>query len=252
MPRTLLFFIFGLLWLAPAPAAPLKVMVDPGHGGTDDGAVRVRLREADIVLSISQKLHALLEDSPNFHADLTRREAAKSLTLKERVELAENFKADLFLSIHANASTDSRVRGAEFYFSPALSAHEASLWMSHLSVQAQKELASPQSAAEPTSDLSIILHEIQDQHRAWESQELSRSLFHAWGSTKRVVRQAPFYVVNSNSVPAVLVEVGYLSNAKERELLTRPEYQQKIAEQIFQGLELFKEFMDKSQKSNLQ
>ncbi len=254
--RTFLL-VFLSLWALQSPAAPkaFRVMIDPGHGGPDDGAVRNNIREADLVLKISKKVAALINASPDLESQLTRTEEGGSLTLKDRVEMAEAFGADIFISIHANASTDSRVKGAEFYFSPALTAQESALWLSHLSVRAQRELASPEDTrSELTSDVAILLHELRGQQRAWESQELSRSLYETWQTSKsrKTVRQAPFYVVNSNTVPAVLVEIGYLSNAHERALLLNEQHQTRIAEQIFHGLEQFKEFMDKRSAPNLQ
>ena len=234
-------------------SAPYRVLIDPGHGGQDDGAVRNDIREADLVLKISKKILNLLEEDPHFDAQLTRSTTGATLSLKDRVVAAENFDADLFISVHANASTNPRVRGAEFYFSPALSAQESALWLSHLSVQAQKELASSEERTKDlTSDVAIILHEIKDQQRAWESQELSRALWRSWSADRKTVRQAPFYVVNSNKIPSVLVEVGYLSHPKERALLLKEDHQHKIAEQIFHGLQQFKEFMDKRLSTDLE
>lgn len=257
MTRMLALILIAPFCLAPEAAlSAYRVVVDPGHGGSDHGAVRNGLKESDIVLSVSQKLMRLIESDNEFQARLTRKSTNEELSLKDRVQIAKEFKADVFLSVHANASTDSRVKGVEFYFSPALSGQEATLWLNHLSVQTQSELKeSHDSAAEAefTNDLDIILHALKDQHRAWESQELSRHLWSQWGSSRRkTVRQAPFYVVNSNKVPAVLVEIGYLSNPSERKNLIRADHQEYVAQQIFQGLKQYKEFMDKASATDLE
>jgi N-acetylmuramoyl-L-alanine amidase len=257
MIQKVLSFLFLLTLLPAESPCAYKVVIDPGHGGSDHGAVRNGLRESDIVLKVSKKLLSLIENDPDFNAKLTRKSDHEELSLKDRVQIAKEYNADVFISVHANASTDSRVKGVEFYFSPALTGQEATLWLNHLSVQTQSELtASKNETTEEKfrSDPEIILHALKDQHRAWESQELSRYLWSQWTDPthRKAVRQAPFYVVNSNFVPAVLVEIGYLSNPKERDVLANPEHQERIARQIFQGLKQFKEFMDNSSRADLE
>lgn len=257
------------LLLAPAPKSPaiLHVMVDPGHGGKDKGAVRGSLKESEIALKVSLHLASLLKADPRFHVSLTRSKD-ESLTLRERTELAREAKADLYVSIHLNSSTDPRARGKEFYFQNQLPADEEALFL------ASRENAEPETAANdpahlkpeklsPRTDLRRILEDLQRNERIFASSELSRVLHQAWteaetgsehGSRKggsRAIRQAPFFVVSNVNAPSVLIELGFLSHAHEGPRLGQTDYQRSLATSLYKGLVKYKETVDNDSTETL-
>jgi N-acetylmuramoyl-L-alanine amidase len=239
-----------------SPAAPLKVMIDPGHGGVDTGAVYGVAKEAVITLQVAQQLKALLEKSQEFTATLTRTQDA-AISLQERVRRAEQEKAELFISIHANASPDKRARGVEFYFQNQLPADEESMYLANLENQAVKDQPSTEEQdINKKTDVLAIVEDLKRQTKMRSSYSLSDRLVKAWNpngsKNSNVIRQAPFYVISKTNIPSVLVELGFISNPKESQKLIQPQYQKEIAQKIFQGLQAYKEMIDKSEPGRLQ
>lgn len=231
------------------------VMVDPGHGGTDTGAARGDLKEKEIALKVSTFLADLLRSDPRFTASLTRT-SDKKVTLSRRTKMAEDAKADLFVSVHVNSSTDAKVRGTEIYFQNQLPADEEALYLvsrEHESDGESEDAATP-GKSEPISvrtDLKRILEDLHRNHRIQTSSELSKTLFETLsvkgtgrGSGHRTIRQAPFQVVANIGVPSVLVELGFISHPQEGRRLAQEEYQRELAQALFEGLVKFKETMD--------
>ncbi|GIL17004.1 MAG: hypothetical protein BroJett040_07550 [Oligoflexia bacterium] len=255
---TLFFVLFSSF--VQASTQPLHVMIDPGHGGTDTGAVRGKAREAEIALKVGTYLKTLLEQDSNYQASLTRT-TDKSLSLQERVELAEELKADLFLSIHANAASDRRARGVEFYFQNHLPADEETLFLAATENKVAKSNAlENQNTQDPTkkNDVLSIVEDLKRTHRMVSSHKLSKKLLMAWEETNpeiknnsNIIRQAPFYVVSRANMPSVLIELGFLTNPKEADRLINPEYQKEIAQKIYRGLQKYKDLMDKSNLASL-
>lgn len=220
----------------------LKIVIDPGHGGVDDGAVRGKLREAEIALKISNELATQLR-AKNNEVILTR-QSDKAVSLKQRTDLAEKEKADLFISIHANASEDIRAKGVEFYFQNQLPADEEAAFLASKENQA----ITHDSHQEPgESDVAQILADLQRNHKLQSSFDFSRMLAETWSidGTKRsrMIRQAPFYVISQTTMPSVLVEVGFVSHKGEGPLLTTHVHQREIALQIAKAVDEYKEQM---------
>lgn len=240
----------------PLKAVPLKIMIDPGHGGTDSGAVYGKAREADIVLKVAVALKELMaQENSGFEASLTRTND-RNLSLPARVSVAEKQNVDLFVSIHANASKDQRARGVEFYFQNQLPADEDSMYLANLENQKESQALHETASEDMTSqgDVQAILDDLKRTHKMHQSHELSIALLKAWQpATKEsnVIRQAPFYVIARTTIPSVLVELGFISNPKESERLMKPAYQKEIAQRIFEGLRAYKEKVDKSELSSL-
>lgn len=240
---------------------PLQLTIDPGHGGSDAGAVRGKAREADIALHVAEHLRQLLNHDENFHAELTRT-SDESLSLNERVAIADKQKSDLFLSIHANAASDRRARGVEFYFQNHLPPDEETLYLAASENQVAKTQESSQESSaselEPTkkNDVLAIIEDLKRVQRMKSSHKLSRKLLEAWNTETKVdnnaIRQAPFYVVSKTNMPAVLVELGFLTNPKEAERLMDPRYQKEVAGRIYAGLKRYKEIVDKGASTPLQ
>jgi N-acetylmuramoyl-L-alanine amidase len=247
---------------ASPAAGPLHVLVDPGHGGIDTGAVRGNIRESEIALKVSALLAELLREDPRFKVSMTRT-SDESVALNERTRMARDLKADVFLSIHVNSSQDPRARGKEFYFQNQLPADEEAMF---LASRENKEAATDEtetSVRKPDSlssnaDLKLILEDLNRNYRIHSSSDLSRTLLESWASngqphkTSRAIRQAPFRVVSNIHIPSVLVELGFLTNPQEGPKLTDSEYQKSLANSLHQGLIRYKETMDKGPQPPLQ
>lgn len=254
------FALVILLFGFGAFAKPLRIAIDPGHGGSDQGAVRGKVKEADIVLKVSQALKSILETDNRFESALTRT-SDSTIPLQERVHRAERIRADVFLSIHANASVDKRARGVEFYFQNHLPPDEETLYLAASENQvANRTAASAEeenSRMEPSkkNDVLSILEDLKRHYRMRSSHLLSKMLLENWDQGSKndsnIIRQAPFFVVTKSPMPSVLVELGFISNPKEADRLVNPAYQKEIAERIYRGLVKYKEFVDKTSAINL-
>jgi len=238
-------------WLAQA--ATMTVLVDPGHGGIDDGAVRENHKEADITLKVGRKVFELLRNDPAFKAHLTR-DSARGLSLSERAQMARTKKADIFISIHVNSSPDVKAHGAEFYFQNQLPPDEESMLLAHRENSSDASGARVpyeflENSAFP-SDVSSIIGDLLDGDRVLRSSQLSKALKVNWRGSKKnktnSIRQAPFYVLSQITVPSSLIELGFLTNTADVIELTSNTSQQRMAEDIYRGIKAYKDSMDKS------
>jgi N-acetylmuramoyl-L-alanine amidase len=233
--------------LAPAarPARPADeaavrtVVIDPGHGGQNVGAQgSAGTLEKDVSLSIARKLRAELVNARGLQVFLTRDRDAE-VGLDERTAIANNYKADLFVSIHANASRARGAKGSEVYFLSYQASDDESRWV------AQSEgAAEPLGEAPRGSDLALILWDMAQAEHLEESSALAsriqEELAVVTGSEGRGVKQAPFRVLVGAAMPAVLVEVAFISNPDEEKLLASDAYQAKIAASLARGIERFR------------
>lgn len=240
------------LGVISAWAAPMTVIVDPGHGGVDDGAVVKHHKEAEITMSVGRYLFEMLQKDSRFRAVLTRK-SDRGISLSERAKLARTRKADVFLSIHVNSSPDPRARGAEFYFQNQLPPDEETMLLAHrenstdsVSAPIPYEFLSKNSYPH---DVSTIIGDLLDSDRVLRSSQLSKALKLHWRGSRKSktnsIRQAPFYVLNQMSVPSSLIELGFLTNVADLEELTDPGQQKRMAEDIYQGIKAYKELIDK-------
>lgn len=214
--------------------------VDPGHGGEDKGAQHAGLIESHINLEISQKLYQQLNKDPSFQVSLLRTKD-QDLSLEERVEKAEKWGTDLFISVHANAHTQGIAQGAEFYIESQLPPDLESQLLAHNELQ-----QSTSNPNQPSGDVESILFDLKKSNRILRSYQVSTYLRKNWAKKKKkMIRQGPFYVLNHNSVPSVLVEVGYLSNPQESALLRDSHYQWQLVKKIHQALKDYAKNVDK-------
>lgn len=228
------------LVLSSGLEAAFRVTIDPGHGGEEYGAHYAGLRESDINLQISKKLHERLEKDPFFQSQLTRNQD-KDMDLNERVEISKNFSSDLFVSLHANAHSKAQVSGTEFYIESPMPLEQEQGFLAHMESQIQEK-----QSKGPRGDVESILFDLKKSDRILRSYQLGSYLRKHWGPTKqKVIRQGGFYVLNHNPAPALLIEVGYLTNASERERLRQDSFQEKIAEKIHRSLKDYAKNMDK-------
>ena len=214
-------------------------MIDPGHGGENPGARGAGgTLEKDVALSIARKLKAELVNARGLSVFLTR-DRDLDVGLDERTAIANNYKADLFVSIHANASRARGAKGSEVYFLSYQASDDESRWV------AQTEgAAEPVAGATPGSDLALILWDMAQAEHLEESSALAsriqEELAVVTGSEGRGVKQAPFRVLVGAAMPAVLVEVAFISNPEEEKLLASEAYQAKIAGSLARGIERFR------------
>ncbi len=211
------------------PAISIKrIIIDPGHGGKDPGAISKRgLREKDVNLKVSKLLKKELERK-GFKVYLTRKTDVY-LTLQRRVDIAREKRADLFISIHANANHSRKVSGVEVY-------HLAS---SHLNSKKRlsklaKQVSRPAEGHYSKSTQKIVSDLVKGRNNAFslDAASILVNTFKKLGFKVKTPRGAPFYVLKYNHVPSVLVEIGYLSNHYEEKLLRSSRYQQQVVRAI--------------------
>jgi N-acetylmuramoyl-L-alanine amidase len=220
-----------------------RVLIDPGHGGRDPGTQSKKLQEKHLVLDISKRVAKLLEKD-NFEVMMTRRSDV-FIPLEERTAIANSKGADLFVSIHVNASRNSRPRGTETYF------------LNLTNDPAAAEVAARENATTTRrlSELNDLLQKVLNNSKITESRELATHVQNSMAgdlfssprdSRNRGVKKAPFYVLLGAQMPAVLVEVAYLSNRKDEALLASVAYRQKIAKSIAKGIRSYHETLGRT------
>ena len=226
-------------------AEPVRVMLDPGHGGAVPGAMGADgTAEKALALDLAFRLKSVLEADEQIRVVLTR-DKDFYLTLAERVAASNRVKPDLFLSIHVNSMPTPKRRarneGVEtFFLSANASGEEARR-------TAERENAELPRAKRPskTDPLSFILSDLArseahvDSSRAAYS--IHQSLVAATGAMNRGVQQAPFFVLSGVEAPAVLVEVGFISHPEEARKLLEPLYRDNIAQALARGIRTFLE-----------
>ncbi|HEV2349636.1 MAG TPA: N-acetylmuramoyl-L-alanine amidase [Terriglobia bacterium] len=211
-----------------------RIVIDPGHGGHDTGTIGpTGVMEKDVVLEVALRLARLLEQTGS-EVVLTRHDDT-FIPLEERTAIANEKDADLFISIHANASRDESARGIETYYLNFNSNPEA------LEVAARENATSQQSVHE-LRDLikKIALTEKVEESRDFATdvqREVHSRLVKASGRQKdRGVKKAPFVVLIGANMPSILAEISFLTNPKDEHLLKQPEYLQKIAQALYEGI----------------
>ncbi|MCE2416081.1 N-acetylmuramoyl-L-alanine amidase [Candidatus Poribacteria bacterium] len=209
------------------------IVIDPGHGGKDPGALgKGTLQEKAIVLSISERLRRLLTQKG--YTVLMTRDTNRYIPLKERTAFATQHKADLFLSIHANASVNRKAKGIETYYLSVTSTDKASE-----AIAARENADSGYSIQELETLLKGIIQESKSEDSKRLARHVQQSLVQATGAIDRGVKHARFVVLIGTNVPAILIETGFVSNPTEGHKLTTRAYQHKIATAIAQGIDMF-------------
>ena len=215
-----------------------KVVIDAGHGGKDPGAKGpTGLKEKHVVLKVAKKVAQKLKKRLGCQVVLTRRRD-RFLPLEQRTAIANARKADLFISIHANASRDRRARGIETYFL------NFALDENAMAVAARENATSTKRI----SELQNILKDIMKNTKINESSRLARHIQNnlvgvlkkRYKGVKNLgVKQAPFFVLIGARMPSVLVEISFISNRREERYLKSDRYLDQIAEGIVRGIESY-------------
>lgn len=220
----------------------LIVAIDAGHGGEDPGAIgHKRLQEADVTLGIAKKLKAQLDLMPGISAVMTRT-GDYFIPLRNRIDIARRYQADILISIHCNASRDRDATGTEIYF----------LSLTGATDEAARSVAEAENAADlvggvsPSAggDLLDILFDLRQNDTIRRSSELAEILIDAVGSDSRLVtrgvKQAGFVVLKAPEIPSVLVEAAFVTNAREAAILRDSHFQTKFAEMLADGIEAYR------------
>jgi len=219
----------------------LVIAVDPGHGGKDPGATGFAgTREKDVVLQISQRLVRLINAEKGMRAVMTR-DSDKFLTLRGRIKKARDMKADIFISIHADAVDDRRVRGSSVY---VLSKNGASSEAARFLAQSQNEsdVIGGVKLEGKGKDVQKVLVDLSQAATIDASMKLANSVkkeLSRLGKTRKNVEHAGFAVLKSPDIPSILVETAFISNAAEEKKLRSATHQQKLASSVFSGLKLY-------------
>ncbi len=210
-----------------------KIVIDPGHGGKDPGAMAFDLKEKDIVLKVSKKIEKALKKKYRYEVTLTRTKDVY-IPLEERTALANTQNGDLFISIHVNAHPDKTKGGIETYFLNLATNADA------MRVAALENATSTHNI----SELQHILTNLMKNSKIDESSRLAQfvqtnlilGVEQKYKTRDLGVKQAPFYVLIGAEMPAILAEISFITNPGEAKLLQDELYLNKIAEQIAAGI----------------
>jgi len=222
------------------------VVIDPGHGGKDPGAIGPRgAKEKDVVLKTAHKLAKELHQSLKTRVILTRYHDI-FLTLAERTAIANREKADLFISIHCNASLKPHSKGFEIYFL----SDEASDEEAEAVANMENAVMALEDKKEKGNEFSSILWSLAMNQFMNESSELcslvASQVDRGLGiANNRGVKQAGFRVLRGTKMPAILLELGFISNRSEERELCSSKFQKKLVESICSGVKEYKEWVEK-------
>ena len=227
-----------------------KVVIDAGHGGKDPGALGKKTQEKNITLQIALKLGTLISQGcKDVHVTYTR-DKDEFIELHERAGVANRQKADLFISIHCNSNPSHSFRGAETY---VMGLHKSAANLAiakqeNASILMEPDYATTYNGFDPNSDESYITFSLYQDAYLGQSTDFARNVQEEMksrvGLNDRGVRQAGFLVLYKTTMPSVLVETGFLSNAEEEKFLTSQEGQDYIATAIFKAFKKFNAKME--------
>jgi N-acetylmuramoyl-L-alanine amidase len=224
-----------------------RIVIDAGHGGHDPGATSNGVSESELTLDVALRLSKLLEKQPGVEVVLTR-SSDVFIPLEERTAIANREGADLFLSIHANASRNTRARGVETYFLNFATNPDAE------AVAARENAGSAQLMHNlPAIVKAIALNNKLDESRDFAAM-VQRSMVRGLSSRNRQLRdlgvkQAPFVVLIGASMPSVLSEIAFLSNKHEGTLLKTGAYRQQVAESLYDAVLKYQQSLKKARTS---
>ncbi len=215
-----------------------KIVLDPGHGGKDPGAMAFGLKEKDIVLDVAKRLAPVLKKELGCEVVLTRKEDV-FISLEERTAIANTNNADLFISLHINAHTSAKVRGLETYYLNLTTNAEA------MRVAARENATSTHQM----SELQDILSDIMKNSKIDESSRLAQQVHNSilteadkrgFTDIKNLgVKQAPFYVLIGAQMPAILIELAFISNEKDVDNLKNQTFLEMLTKEIAEGIRAY-------------
>ncbi|ETS32392.1 N-acetylmuramoyl-L-alanine amidase [Photorhabdus temperata] len=220
---------------------PIVIMLDPGHGGEDPGAIgKYKTREKDVVLQISRRLRTIIQREPGMKVYMTRNEDV-FIPLKVRVAKARKMRADLFVSIHADAFTNRAARGSSVF---ALSTKGATSNTARFLAQTQNE-ADQIGGVSKSGDkyLDHTMFDLLQTATINDSLKFGSEVLKRMGKVNKLhknrVDQAGFAVLKAPDIPSILVETAFISNLEEERKLKTARFQQQVAESIFAGIKAY-------------
>ena len=239
-------------------AGPLRTIVlDAGHGGHDNGATGPGgLTEKDLVLDVTKRVAKLVEDRLGIKVLLSR-DGDHFVTLKDRTSFANRERADLFVSIHANAHSSATHEGVETYFLSSeatdIAARQTAAAENSV-VQLEKPAPSNNRSNGRQDILRTILWDLLQSEFLTESSRLAEIVQDAMTRSLRIpnrgVKQAGFYVLGGAAMPAILVEIGFVTNPREEKRLREAKYRDEIARAIYSGIAEYKRNWDQRMRAS--
>ncbi len=223
----------------PGSGRPLLIALDPGHGGEDPGAIGPGgTREKDVVLQIARRLQKLIDAQPGMRAYLTR-DNDYFVPLQVRVQKARRVKADLFISIHADAWVKPSAKGSSVF---ALSQHGASSAAARLMAKRENEadLIGGINLAAHNRQVAQVLLDMSTTAQISDSLQLGTGVLSELGKVRQLhksrVEQAGFAVLKAPDIPSILVETAFISNPSEEKLLRSASHQNRLADALLSGI----------------
>jgi N-acetylmuramoyl-L-alanine amidase len=239
-------------------AAPLRVMVlDAGHGGHDPGAIGTNgLTEKELTLDVTKRVRKLVEDRLGVKVLLSR-DNDVFIPLRDRTSYANRERADVFVSIHANAHRQAASEGVEIYFLSSEATDSAARQVAALENSVTSyEKPTPGASARRADVVKSILWDLAQSEFQAESSHLAETVLDSMTRALRIpnrgVKQAGLYVLGGAAMPAVLIEIGFVTNPREEKKLRESRYRDEIAQAIYEGLAEYKRRWDQRARTALQ
>ena len=233
-----------------------KIVIDPGHGGKDPGNLgtgRYKTTEKHIALDISLLFGKYVKETfPDIHIIYTRTDNEQYPTLKERTELANKEKADLFISIHCDAFTSSSAYGAGVYVMgmSKLKANMDIAMKENAVIYLEDDYKQNYQGFDPNTPESYIVFSLTQNTYLGQSLQIAEEVEMEFATMEnmrsRGVKQAPFYVISRANMPSILIETGFLTNPKEEDYLNSNEGKIYLASAIFRAFRSYKESIERS------
>ena len=225
------------------PDAPLRVMLDPGHGGIDPGAEKGGLSEKTLMLTFARELREVLVRAGGFDVLLTR-DDDRFVSLERRVALAQRSGADVFVSLHADSLSEGMAHGATVYILSEDASDVASAKLAER--HDRSDLLSGVDLTESDDVVTDVLLDLARTETRPRTDALARDLVTGMAQTggpmnRRPLRSAAFSVLKSADIPSVLIEIGFLSSPRDLKNLSNPAWRLQIAEGIRAGLQVWRQ-----------
>ncbi len=216
------------------------VVIDPGHGGSDPGAIKNGLYEKWIVLDIAKRVQRFLRKDPQFVAFLTRT-GDYYVPLRKRVEIAHDYNADVFISIHTNSAPTKKLSGIMAFVLSDRGAKNSLIKMLE-DIENTEEMVKDIKLAKSRKTNRMVLNVAHD-FSVTEGERLGRYILaftsNICGFEDRGIRRASLVVLKNPGIPSILLEVGFLSNKKDAYLLKNPNFRERIAYSIYKGIKAY-------------
>lgn len=218
-------------------STPLRVLIDPGHGGEDYGAIFEQTKEAHLILELALNIKKQLAHNPLLKIELTRY-TDSAVSLQDRASLANQF--DIMISLHGNSSPIPTASGAEIYFEGELSPQKEQDYL----FSRQKIIQGEDAQSWRTQ---TILDDLKRRGKRQLSLSMGKNLASTWTPEMGSIRLKPaqFYILQQSTVPSLLVEVGFLSNSKDLRKLKSSEFQVQLGHELEKALLSYKDSIDK-------